>query len=65
MKPGLTKREKILLFSVGLIVIIYLAVQFAIIPLSARYNEAISERGRLSDEKAAHEMEAAMIPSLR
>jgi len=65
MKLAVTKREKIMLFSVGLIVLIYLAVQFAIIPLSSRYSAAVSERGRLSDEKAAHDLEAAMIPSLR
>ena len=65
MKPGLTKREKIMLFSVGLIAIIALSIQFVIIPLSNRYNEGLNERGRLSAEKAAHEMEVATLPALR
>jgi len=65
MKTGMTKREKIMLFTVGSIAIIYLAIQFLIIPLSTRYSEGLSERGRLNDEKAAHEIEVATLPLLR
>jgi hypothetical protein len=65
LKSGLSKREKIMLFVVGIIVVLYLSIQFAILPLSSRYSEGLAERSRLSDEKVAHEMEAATIPSLR
>ena len=65
MKQGVTKREKIMLFVVGLIAVVYLSIQFVIIPLSVSYNESISERARLQDEIDAHRLEAAMIPSLR
>jgi len=65
MKAGITKREKIMLFVVGLIAVVYLSIQFVIIPLSVSYNESISERARLQDEIDAHRLEAAMIPSLR
>ena len=65
MKQGITKREKIMLFVVGLIAVVYLSIQFVIIPLSARYNDSISERARLQDEIDAHRIEAATIPGLR
>ena len=65
MKPGITKREKIMLFVVGLIAVVYLSIQFVIIPLSTRYNESMSERARLQDEIEVHKMEAATLPSLR
>jgi len=65
MKPGLSKREKIMLFSAGVIVVLYVSIQFVILPLSTRYNEALNERERLSSEKSAHDMEAASLPSLR
>jgi len=63
MKQGITKREKIMLFVVGLIAVVYLSIQFVIIPLSNRYDEGISERARLQDEIDAHRIEAATIPS--
>jgi len=65
MKPGLTKREKILLFSVGLLIIFYVSFQFGIMPLSARYNDGVSSRDQLSNEKTAHDMEVVLLPSLR
>ena len=65
MTLTITKREKIMLFVVGLIAVLFLAIQFAIVPLSARYNEGIAERGRLQDEVELHKMEAATIPALR
>jgi len=65
MKLTITKREKIMLFVVGLIAVVYLSVQFVIIPLSARYSDGQSERVRLQDELAAHKMEAATLPALR
>jgi len=65
MQTSITKREKILLFSVGMVAIVYFAIQFAIIPMSTRYTTGISERGRLTDEKAAHEMEVNTLPALR
>ena len=65
MKTGLSKREKILLFVVGLLALFYAAIQFGIMPLSARYNDGVNERNRLSDEKARHEMEVVVLPQLR
>ena len=65
MKTGISKREKIMLFGAGLILILYLAIQFAIMPLSNAYNTGIEERDRLRSEKEAHDMEAAILPSLR
>ena len=65
MKPGITKREKIMLFAVGLVAVVYLSIQFAIIPLSVRYSDSVAERARLQDEIEAHKIEAAMLPSLR
>ena len=65
MKTGLSRREKILLFSLGLVALIYLAIQFVIIPLATRYSDGIDERERLRSEKAIHEIEVANLPSLR
>jgi len=65
MKPGLSKREKILLFSVGLIALVYLSIQFVILPLATRYNDSTLERDRLNTEKAAHQMEVQTLPALR
>ena len=52
MNQGLSKREKMLLFSAGILVIVYLAIQFAIIPLSTRYLEGIQERSRVHSERS-------------
>lgn len=61
----LTKREKILLFSLGVVAVVFLAVQFIIMPLANRYNTGIEEREHLRSEKALHEIEVASLPSLR
>jgi len=47
MINSLSKREKILLFGAGLLVILYLAIQFAILPLMRNYVEGIEERNHL------------------
>jgi len=65
MKPGLSKREKVLLFSLGLVALVYLSFQFVILPLATRYTEANGERERLTGEKFAHESAVATLPSLR
>ena len=65
MKPGLSKREKILLFSAGLVLILYLSIQFAIVPLSNAYRTSIEERDHLRSEKATHELAATTLPNLR
>jgi len=65
MKPGLSKREKVLLFTVGLVAILYFSIQFAILPLATRYTDGINERNQLTAEKEAHQLEAATLPSLR
>ena len=52
MKQELSKREKILFFSAGLLVLLYLAVQFAILPLARRYVEGLQMRDFVIQEKA-------------
>ena len=47
MVNSLSKREKILLFSAALVVILYLAIQFAILPLMRNYVNGIEERDHL------------------
>ena len=64
MKQGLTKREKILIFSAVLIVLIYLAFQFGFIPLSSYYTDALTERDHLSEEKATIENNIANKSSI-
>jgi len=51
MKKGITKREKILIFSAGLIALFYLVFQFGFLPMYSRYAEAQAERERLAEEK--------------
>jgi hypothetical protein len=65
MKTGLSKREIKLLFGAGLVLILYLSIQFAIIPLSNAYNAGLDERDQLRTERDFHNMEAEMLPSLR
>jgi len=59
MKQGLSKREKILLFSAGMLILIYVAVQFAIYPLIIRYTDNVSERDSLRLEKRLTESDIA------
>jgi Tfp pilus assembly protein PilO len=65
MKTGITKREKTLLFCAGLVLILYLSIQFAIVPLSNSYSTGTEERDRLRSERDAHDLEASMLPNLR
>ncbi|MCL2698648.1 MAG: hypothetical protein FWE74_11300, partial [Oscillospiraceae bacterium] len=65
MKTGISKREKKLLFGAGLVLILYLSIQFAILPLTNAYNEGIENRDRLRIEKDTHDMEATTLPNLR
>ena len=51
MIQNLSKREKILLFAAALLVIFYLAFQFAILPLFNRYMDDLDERNNLSIER--------------
>ena len=51
MKQGLSSREKVLLFSAGLVVILYLSIQFFILPLATRYIGGIEQRNHLAAEK--------------
>ena len=52
MKQGLSKREKILLGSLVLIGMVYLSIQFLILPLVARYMDDVQERNNLAAEVA-------------
>jgi len=59
MKQGLSKREKILLFSAGLLLIFYVSIQFVILPLMARYNDALSEKDIKLSHKASVDLDIA------
>jgi len=52
MKQGLSKREKILLGILILVGMLYLSIQFLILPLVARYMDDIQERNTLTTERA-------------
>jgi len=65
MKTGISKREKILLFVVGIIAILYVSIQFVILPLSERYNTGLRERETLITEVHAHELAVGNLPLLR
>ena len=56
---ALTKREKILTFSAGLLAIVYFSVQFAILPLASRLNEARADLDRLQVEQLQVEFDIA------
>jgi len=63
LKNGLTKREKILIFSAGLVALFYLVFQFGFLPMYSRYAEAQAERERLAEEKAKVEANIIHEPS--
>jgi len=65
VKQELTKREKTLLFFMGIIAIVALSIQFLIIPLSNRYTDGIENRENLRTEKTLHEIEVQNLPALR
>jgi len=64
LKKGITKREKILIFSAGLVALFYLVFQFGFLPMFARYSEAQAERERLAEEKAKVEANIIHEPSI-
>jgi len=55
MKSGLSNREKILLLGLAVVVIVYLTVQFAIVPLYDSHEESREELYRLSAERDTYE----------
>jgi len=59
MKQELSKREKILIYSTALLVLFYLAIQFAVLPLLSRYNEGVRERDRLTAERMTIQFDIA------
>ena len=62
MKQELSKREKILIYSTALLVLFYLAIQFAILPLLSRYTEGVQERDRLAAERITIQFDIANKP---
>ena len=64
MTKGITKREKILIFSAGLLALFYLVFQFGFLPMHARYAEAQAERERLAEEKEKVEANIIHEPSI-
>jgi hypothetical protein len=48
-----------------LVLILYLSIQFAILPLSSAYNTGLEDRDHLRSEQEAHDLEAAQLPNLR
>jgi hypothetical protein len=65
MKQGLSKREKVLIFCVGLLALIYLCIQFGIYPLYERVNDGHEELHQLMDDRFAFETNLALEASLR
>ena len=65
MKQGMSKREKILIFSLGVIVVFYLSIQFAILPLMSAALDNNREINYLRDEKALVEYNAANSELIR
>ena len=65
MKQQLSKREKVLLLTAALLVLFYLAIQFAILPMIESYNEAQRERDRLAREKEEVQFDIDNIDALR
>ena len=64
MIQGLSKREKILLFSAGLVVVLYLSIQFVILPLASRYIDSVTERNHLREEQAKVDADIAQRPAI-
>lgn len=65
MIKNMSKREKILMFSAGLLLISYLVVQFAIYPMFSRYTSAGAELLHLDGERFDVEMDIAALPLTR
>jgi len=59
MKTGLSKRERILIIGLAVVLVAYLAVQFGVRPLLDRYDIVQKEFFRLSDERDAYERNIA------
>jgi len=49
---SLSKREKILLFILIMVAILYFSIQFLILPLATRYIDGLSERNHLAAQQA-------------
>jgi len=64
MIQGLSKREKILLFAAGLVVVFYLSIQFVILPLATRYVTSLDERNHLREEQARVDADIAQKPAI-
>jgi hypothetical protein len=64
MKQELTKREKILFFSMLVIAVIYVSVQFGILPMYNRYLDNVTERHRLQEDKVNVDYSIAGKPSV-
>jgi len=65
MKQGLSKREKILLFSLGTIVVFYIVTQFTLLPLISDVLDGRREIDFLRNEKATVEANLANISIVR
>jgi len=64
MKQGLSKREKIMLLVLGLLALLYVAWQFAFVPLYDNYTEAKMERDRLRLEREILELKILRLTSI-
>jgi hypothetical protein len=63
--PKLTKREKILIFVVGIVLMSYVTVQFGVTPLFDRLDTGREELALLTAERNAYEASLAREASLR
>jgi len=65
MMTTLSNREKKLLFVATIFIILFVAVQVFILPMSQRYQEKRAEYDQLAAQKASIEMKLATEPSIR
>lgn len=63
-QKGLKKREKILIFTLAMVVLVYLATHFVIYPLATRLTNSVIERDRLTLEMYALDADIANMSAL-
>lgn len=64
MEKGLKKREKVLIFALAMVVLVYVAAHFVIFPLFTQLSNVVYERERLTGEVSALAADIANIPVL-
>jgi len=65
MIKKMSKRERILLFSAAVLIVVYLVVQFALLPLFSRLTDAETTLEALNSQRFSFEMDLANLPLMR